>query len=395
MFIKRAYKYKLKPTWQQIIQFLKFAGSRRYIFNWGLDQRKKTFEATGTSPRYFDQNQELPQMKTQPETTWLGEIHSQVLQQALKDLDNAFTHFFRRVKQGQKPGFPRFKKKGQGESFRFPQGVKVEGAQAYLPKIGWVKFRKSRDLQGKIQETTILQEGDSWYISFSCEIEVPSPQPAPLNEERAIGIDVGLTRFATTAATSHNQIQHIENPRFLKNHLTRLRYLSRQLSKKVNKSKNSLKARLQLSKLHARIKNLRNDFVQKLSTTMIKNHDIFCVESLDITTLLQNSPRALARSISDAGWRLFLHCLHYKAEEFGKHLVEAGKYFPSSQICSQCDAQQKMPLWVRKYLCPHCAHQSDRDENSAIVLKAAGMSVLKACGAALPKGSCEAGILRL
>lgn len=377
MIFKRAYKYKLKPTRQQLLVFFQFAGARRYIYNRGLSERQKAYEATGKTLSYFDQNKELTILKEQSDTPWLSDIHSQVLQQSLKDLDRAFTNFFRRVKQGQPPGFPRFKKKGQGESFRFPQGVKVEGTQVYLPKIGWVKFRKSRDLQGTIQETTILQEGKDWYISFSCEIEAPTPQPPPLDEERAIGIDVGLTHFATTAATSQNTIQHIENPRFLQKHLKRLRYLSRQLSKKVKKSKSSFKARLQLSQLHARIKNLRNDFVQKLSAEMIKSHDIFCIESLDITTLLQNSPKALARSISDAGWRLFLHCLKYKGEEQGKHLVEAGKYFPSSQICSQCEARQKMPLWVRKYTCLHCANEKDRDENSAIVMKAAGMSVLK------------------
>ena len=396
MIIKRAYKFKLKPNPQQTTHFLQFAGARRYIYNRGLDQRQKVYEATGKTLSYFEQNNELPLLKEQEETAWLSDIHSQVLQQSLKDLDRGFTNFFTRIKKGQKPGFPRFKKKGLGESFRFPQGVKVEGAQVYLPKIGWVKFYKSRDLKGEIQETTILQEGESWYVSFSCEVEVTTPKPAPLDEERAVGIDVGVAHFATTAATSQNNIEQIENPRFLQKHLKRLQYLSRQHSKKVKKSQNSLKARLKLSKLHAHIKNLRDDFVQKLSTKMVKNHDIFCVESLDITTLLQNSPKALARSISDAGWRSFLHCLKYKIEECGKHLVEAGKYFPSSQICSHCKERQKMPLIVRRYHCPHCKQERDRDENSAIVLKAAGMSVLlKACGAALTVGSFEAGILRL
>jgi putative transposase len=163
----------------------------------------------------------------------------------------------------------------------------------------------------------------------------------------------------------------------------------------VKKSKHSLKARLKLSKFHGRVKNLRNDFVQKLSAEMIKNHDIFCVESLDISNLLRESPKGLSRAISDAGWRSFLRCLKYKAEEYGKHLVEAGKYFPSSQICASCWNQQEMPLSVREYHCPNCGWKSDRDYNSAIVLKAAGMSVLKACGAALVGGSIETGISRL
>ena len=395
MIVKRAFKFKLKPTELQRADCLRFAGARRFIFNRGLDQRQKAFEATGKSPSYFDQNKELTFLKETTETSWLKEIHSQVLQQGLKDLDRAFQNFFRRVKRGEKPGHPRFKKKGMAESFRFPQGVKIEGSKVFLPKIGWVKFRKSREIQGTINETTIVQEGEDWFVCFSCEWEKVSPKAAPVNEEHAIGIDVGLTHFATTSVSQENIQNKIENPRFLKIRLDHLRYLSRQLSKKEKRSKNSLKARHKLSKLHARIKNLRNNFVQQLSTEMIKTHDIFCIESLDISSLLRGGRRGLCRSISDAGWGSFLHCLRYKAEEWGKHLVEAGKYFPSSQICASCGSQQEMPLSVREYHCVSCGLKRDRDYNSAIVLKAAGMSVLKACGAALIGGSVEAGISRL
>jgi putative transposase len=312
-----------------------------------------------------------------------------------KDLDRAFVNFFRRVKNKEKPGYPRFKKKGLHESFRFPQGVKIKDSHVFLPKIGWVKFRKSRDVQGEVKETTILQEGEHWFVSFSCEWQKQAPQVVSIDEDRAIGIDVGLSHFATTAAGKENRQTDIENPRFLKRQLNHLRYLSRQLSKKVKKSKNSLKARLKLSKLHARIKNLRNNFVQQLSAQMVKSHDIFCVESLNIATLLKESVKSISRAISDAGWRSFLHCLKYKAEENGKYLIEAGKYFPSSQICASCDHRKKMPLFVRQYDCPNCGKKNDRDYNSAIVLKAAGMSALKACGAALIGGSVEAGISRL
>lgn len=395
MIVKRAFKFKLKPTSAQREKFLRFAGARRFVFNRGLDQRQKIFAVTGKSPTYFEQNKELTLLKSTAETVWLDEIHSQVLQQGLKDLDRAFQHFFRRVKKGENPGYPKFKKKGIGESFRFPQGVKVKGSQLFLPKIGWVKFRKSREIQGTLNETTIVQEGAAWFVSFSCEWETALPPPVSIDEERAVGIDVGLTHFALAAATTKNCRKEIENPRFLNTLLPPLRYLSQRLSKKVKKSKNSLKAKTKLSKLHARIKNLRNDFVQQLSAEMIKNHDIFCIESLDISNLLKKSPKGRCRAISDAGWRSFLHCLKYKAEECGKHLVEAGKYFPSSQICAFCDHRQKMPLFVREYHCLNCGRKNDRDYNSAIVLKAAGMSVLKACGAALIGGSVEAGIFRL
>lgn len=395
MIIQRAFKFKLKPTVVQRNRFLQFAGARRWIFNRGLDLRQKFFEATGKTLSCFEQNVELTTLKENPEFSWLKEVHSQVLQQSLKDLDRAFSNFFRRVKKGEKPGYPKFTRKGHRERFRFPQGVKTEGSTVYLPKIGWVKFRKSQEIQGKIQETTIVQEGVDWFVSFSCAIEKETPQAAPIDEDRAVGIDVGLSHFATTAAKKENVMGTMENPRFLTTLLPRLRYLSRQLSKKVKRSKNSLKARMQLSRLHMRIKNLRNNFVQQLSAEMLKNHDIFCVETLDISNLLQTSPKGRSRAISDAGWRYFLHCLKYKAEECGKHFIEAGKYFPSSQICASCDYSQKTPLSVRQYNCPNCGIKNPRDYNSAIVLKAAGMSVLKARGAALVRGSFEAGISRL
>lgn len=395
MIVKRAFKFKLEPTKLQFEMFLQFAGARRFVFNRGLDQRQKAYEATGKSPSYFDQNKELTRLKELDETFWLSEIHSQVLQQGLKDLDRAFRNFFKRVKKEGKPGYPKFKKKGMHETFRFPQGVKVENSKAYLPKIGWVKFRKSRNIRGRINETTLVQEGTDWYISFSCEWENSLPKKAPIREERAIGIDVGIEHFATTAAGKENRAGLVENPKFLRKRLSHLRYLSRQLSKKAPKGKNRLRARAKLSRLHANIKNLRNDFVQQLSTKLIKNHDIFCVESLDISSLLEKSPKGLSRAIGDAGWRSFLHCLKYKIEESGKHLVEMDKYFPSSQICASCDHRQKMPLSAREYHCANCGSQNSRDYNSAIVLKAAGMSVLKACGAALVGGSNEAGIYRL
>ncbi len=171
MIVRRAFKFKLKLTALQRIHFLQFAGARRWIFNRGLDLRQKFFAETGKSLSYFKQNTELTTLKEVPEFSWLKEIHSQVLQQALKDLDKAFLNFFRRLKKGGKPGYPKFKKKGHRESFRFPQGVKTEGSKVYLPKIGWVKFRKSQEIQGTIQETIIVQEGSDWFVSFSCAIE--------------------------------------------------------------------------------------------------------------------------------------------------------------------------------------------------------------------------------
>jgi len=374
---KRAFKFRLKLTKPQREKCVQFAGARRWAFNHGLECRKKAYLEQGKTLSCFEQNLELTKLKEIKETSWLKEIHSQIPQQALKDLDLAYQHFFRRVKNKETPGHPKFKKRGVKDSFRYPQGVKVEGSQAYLPKIGWVKFRKSRDIQGVLKETTIVQEGNAWNIVFSCEIECDEPPLAPIHEDRAIGIDMGISQFATTASGTQNILQEIPNPRFLTKELDKIKHLSHKLSRAVKGSKNRLKARLKLSKQHAKVKNQRTNFVQQLSTQMVKNHDIFCIESLDISKLLQTSPRGLSRSISDAGWRSFLHCLKYKAQQSGKHIIEAGKYFPSSQICSSCNNSQKMPLEQRMYKCLGCGLEIGRDYNSAIVLKAAGMSVLK------------------
>lgn len=382
MLLKKGFKYRLEPTSGQKQLFAQFAGASRFLYNRGLEQRKIAYEKEGRSIQYFEQNNELVTLKRQEGTEWLKEIHSQVQQQALKNLDTAFQNFFQNVKRGKKPGFPRFKCKGLRDSFRYPQGVKVVESSVYLPKIGWVRFRKSREIQGEIQQTTILREGQYWYVAFSTEWEVPNPDPVPIQEENAVGIDMGLKHFATMASGSNHTPTYVPNPRFLTQFLPRFRILGRRLSKKVKFSKNWYKAKMQLAKLHARIKHCREDFAHKLSTNVVKNHDIICVEGLDIANLLEKGTRSLSRSIADASWRLFLKCLQYKAKEYGKHYVETGKYFPSTQICSTCGYRQKMELTMREYRCPNCSMVKERDLNSAILEKAAGMSVLKACGAA-------------
>ena len=157
----------------------------------------------------------LTKLKKEEKTHWLKEIHSQILQQALKDLDSAFQNFFRRIKQKVTPGYPRFKSKGIRDSFRFPQGVKTNEDTVYLPKIGWVKFRKTREIEGTLKQTTISRKRDHWYISFSCEIEIPDPPQAVIQEEKAIGIDVGLMHYAVCASGKSNKPIVIAPPKFL------------------------------------------------------------------------------------------------------------------------------------------------------------------------------------
>ncbi len=381
MLLKKGFKYRLDPTTSRRQLFAQYAGASRFLYNRGLEQRKTAYEKEGKSIKHYDQNNELVSLKKQESTQWLKDIHSQVLQQALQNLERAFQNFFQNVKLGKKPGFPRFKCKGVRDNFRYPQGVKVEADNVYLPKIGWTRFHKSREIEGTIKQTAITREGEHWYIAFSTEYEIPDPPAVPIQDEKAVGIDMGLTRFATMASGSNNKSTYVSNPRFLAKYLPRLRVLSRRLSKKVKFSKNWLKAKKQLAKLHAKIKHCREHFAHKLSTNVGKSHDIICVEGLKIANLIEKGTKSMSRAIADASWRHFLRCLEYKAKALGKHFVETSQYFPSTQTCSGCRCKKKMKLSDRYYRCPNCSLVIDRDLNSAILEKAVGMTVLKACGA--------------
>lgn len=377
MIIRKAFRYRLKPGREQKHKLTNFAGACRFVYNRGLANRKEQYEKAGKSVSYYEQNVELTQLKKQEATCWLKDVHSQILQQSLQDLDKGFKRFFRE-KDG---GYPRFKCKGVRDSFRYPQGVKIDENKAYLPKIGWVTFIKSREIEGELKQTTISREGEHWYISFSCLIEIPDPKPVAIKEDKAIGIDVGLKTYATCAIGKKHTLVSIEPPKFYHKLLPRLRILQRRVSKKQKGSNNWKKAKKQLAKLHEKIKHARENFAHQLSTWIVKNHDVICVETLKIKTLLQAKHHKLARSISDAGWRQFLTYLKYKAQELGKHYVEAGEYYPSTQICSSCGNRQEMSLQTRRYSCKSCGLDIDRDYNSSIAIKAAGISVLKACGA--------------
>jgi putative transposase len=375
MIINKTFRYRLEPNARQRQLFARFAGCCRFVFNQGLALRKASYEAERVTLSYADQCKTLPECKKAEETAWLGEVHSQVLQQALKDLDSAYQHFFRRVKAGEVPGFPRFKKKGQKDTFRYPQGVKVNAGRVYLPKIGWVKYRDSRPVDGKILQATIKREGEHWFISLACEVELPDPTHVPLTEDRAVGVDVGLKSFAVLSDGTE-----IENPRFLKATLAKLKRAQRRLSRKTKRSNNWKRQVAKVVKLHAKVKNSRKDFAHKASTAIVKNHDVIAVEDLNIKGMVKN--RHLSRAISDVGWGLFLDMLKYKAEWAGKHFVKIGRFEASSKTCSTCGEKKPTPLSVRTYACDGCGLFMDRDWNASLNIRAAGLVVLNACGGA-------------
>ena len=224
MIIQKAFKFRLRPNGRTQNLCAQFAGACRWVYNRGLARRKELWEEEGKSLTLFDQNKEVTQLKRREETEWLQTIHSQALQQALGDLDQVYQNFFARVKRGEKPGYPHFRSKGSRDSFRYPQGVKIKDDWVFLPKIGWVRFRKSREIEGTLKQTTVILDGGKWYVSFVCELERPScPEIQP---KTVLGIDLGLEHFAVMA--DERGITEIANPRFLRNELSHLRYLSPQ-----------------------------------------------------------------------------------------------------------------------------------------------------------------------
>lgn len=371
MIIKKTFRYRLEPTEAQAEMFSKFAGCARFLFNLGLADRKAEYEANGKSLSYYSQANNLLNLKKSEATSWLNEAHSQVLQQSLLDLDVAFKNFFRNVKTGSTPGFPKFKKRGRKDSFRYPQGVRLKESQVYLPKIGWVEFRNSRPIEGKILQTTVKREHKHWFLTIACEVEIVDPVPS--SQLSSIGIDVGLKSFATLSDGTE-----IENPRLLDKALSKLKKEQKALSRKVKRSNNWKKQVDKVAKLHLKVKNSRKDFAHKVSTRIVKNHDIIAVETLDIKSMVKN--KSLSRSISDVGWSMFLNMLAYKSEWAGKQFVKVPQFEPTSQKCSNCGTTKPMPLHLRTYKCEECGLALDRDLNASLNIRAAGHAVLNACG---------------
>lgn len=382
--IKKTFLYRLKPTVAQETKCAQFAGARRFIYNYGLSLIKNAFENKQKIPSYTDIANLLPILKKSPDTIWLKEIHSQVLQQTLKDLESSLNHFFRGLKTKKKIGFPAFKKKGKNDSFRYPQGVKFEDDKIWLPKIGWVAYWNSRPLEGTVKQVTVRRQGLHWYISVTCEVEKVIVI-APITAEKAIGIDLGITNFAHI---SDGIV--IKNPSFLKNDLHKLARLQRSLSRKKRGSNNRRKAVTQVVKQHSNIHNQRKNFAHQLSYTLVKNHDVIAVEDLCIQGMVQN--RHLARAIADVGWGMFIDFLKYKCAWYGKHFVSIDRFFPSSKTCSSCGHKQDMPLATRVYNCESCGLHMNRDLNASLNIRAAGLAVLNACGGFEVAQSGETGI---
>jgi len=378
--LKRTYKYRLYPTKAQQEILENHLSACRWLYNYFLEERKTLYESKKIRISCYDQIKKIPKLKK--ERLELVEVYSQTLQDVVRRLDKAFQNFFRRVegnKNGkrQKVGYPRFKGYWRYDSFTYPQkGFKLKNNKLNLTKIGDLKIRLHRELEGKIKTLIIRRSRtNKWYACFSVEINKVLPKKKEI--KKIVGIDVGLNSFLTT-----NTGEKIDNPRYLKESEEKLAQIQRWHSRKKLKSKNRSKSRLKVARIHERITNQRQDFLHKLSHRLVNNFQLIAFEKLNIEGMKRN--KYLAKSISDTSWARFLQQLSYKAEEAGVWAVGVNPK-DTTQVCSGCGNIVPKTLATRKHKCPHCGLIIDRDINAArnilqLALNTVGTTGINACG---------------
>jgi putative transposase len=312
VIVHKAFRIKLEATPPQEQRFWQYTGSVRWVYNRMLAQRRDTYHAGQPTPSTNEQIKQLPVLKQQQDTAWLAAIPSQVLQDAVLCLDDAFDRFFKKQNR-----YPRFKTKhGKRQSFTYPQGVKVKGDQVWLPKVGWVRFRKSREIEGDIQRATISRKASGWYIALNVAIEQPDPVRKAVTADNSIGVDLGSIDLVTTSRGTK-----VANQRHYRKLERKLKREQRKLSRKQAGSNNRFKQKHKVALLHEHIANQRRDDIHKLSRQLVdENQAVFC-EDLNVRGIAKR----MGKSVGDAGWGELLLQLKYKSEWAGKTLYQVGR----------------------------------------------------------------------
>lgn len=353
----RAFKYRIYPNQEQIQMFEEHFGAMRFVYNWGLEKKTEAYQQESKTFSFFDLVTELKGLKINE--PWLKTVNSQSLQMSLRNLDNAYTRFFR-----EKKGFPKFKSKHNlKQSFQCPQHCSVnwDCNTISIPKIKNIKTELHRKFEGTIKTVTISRSvTGKYYASILVENDAPLPKKAELNSNNAVGIDVGLSRFLTT---SEGMI--VENPRYFKKSEKRLAYQQYRLSKMKKGSASRAKQKKRIARLHEHVSNQRRDFLHKVTAKLVDESQAttFCIEDLSIKNMQKN--HCLAKSIADVSWGMFFDFLKYKCEWNGKNLLDIGRFEPSSKMCSACGTVNKeLKLSDREWFCS-CGAKHDRDVNAA------------------------------
>lgn len=364
---RKVYRFRMEPTVAQEPILNRLAGARRFVWNWALRRWKDHHEATGQSIGLKQLSDELTVLKRQPETAWLREADSQALQQALKDLHRAFVNLFERRSR-----YPRFKsRKRDPLRFRIPQRVKVADGKVYVPKVGWVRIRQSQTVTETTKSATFrLQADGHWYVSLIVEFEMPDvalPTPDPA---KVAGIDLGLKDFAVLSDG-----ERVPAPKFYRQGQRKLRKAQRTLSRRKPGSNRRTKAKAKVARLHQKVANQRGDFLHKLTTRLVGNHDGVCIEDLSLKGLVRTK---LSKSFADASMGEFRRQLEYKCLWNRKHLAVIDRFYPSSRLCRGCGAiNETLTLSDRQWACD-CGMVHDRDLSAAVNIRGEGLRILAA-----------------
>lgn len=355
-------KYRLYPTPEQEKLIAKAFGCARFAYNWSIDQRQEARKIGLKTPSRFDLNVRMTKLKK--ELPWLGDVSDWVLKEAIADAVTAYDNFF-----AHRAKFPRFKsKRSSRQSMRFRRPVLKGRNHVLVPKVGVIRFREHRPIEGAIKMATVTRSSSGRYhISFLVDDGADIPEKPEIVVD-SVGIDVGLADFATLSTG-----EKVPNPRFLRSHEKRIKGLQKKLARQRKGSNRYKATKSKLAREHERLACERRAFLHELSTRLVRENQAIAVEDLNVKGMLRN--HKLARSISDASWSEFFRMLEYKCDWYGVHLMRCGRFEPTSKTCVECGYRiGRMPLSVRSWACPECGTLHDRDVNAAInILSAASV----------------------
>ncbi len=360
---RKAYKYRIYPTKEQEVLISKSFGCVRFVYNHALNIKTSLYQKEKKGISVFELTNKMATWKESEEFSWLNEVNSQCLQMSLRNLDSAFTKFFR-----EKKGFPKFKSKYDRQSFQNPQNTRVDFGieRVFIPKFKeGIKCVFHRTFKGKIKTSTVSKNATGkYFISILVEEPINNPTKSEQTEEKTLGIDLGLKDFLVSSDGNR-----VENPRHLKKKLKKLARAQRKLSRRKKGSKNRDKQKRVVARIHESVANTRKDFLHKVTSSLIKNQDYtgIAIEDLSVENMIKN--RKLARSIADVGWGMFREFLNYKCEWYGKNLTIIGRFEPSSKLCACGYKNDKLTLKDRAWTCIKCGTVHDRDMLAAQNIK--------------------------
>lgn len=373
--MERGFKYRIYPNACQRDQIARTFGCCRFVYNRALDVKKSAYAKIGKTVSWVELCRMLPAWKRNPETAWLAQADSMALQQSIRDLDRAYKNFFRRVREGKKSGFPKFKSRRHcRQSYRTNGGKVIDCNHIVLPKLGTVRAKVSRPLQGRILSITIsLDAAGRYFATFLCT-DVPAKKASATNQE--VGIDLGIGMLATLSDGTK-----VRNPHHLKKYERKLAQEQRRLSRRKGArrgekpSNRYLKQRKKVARIHAKIAYARTDTLHKVTTMLADENQVLCMEDLNVKGMMQNSH--LAKALSDVSFGEFARLLEYKCIERRRIFVKVSRFYPSSKTCSSCGHKlDALPLSVRSWNCPVCGAHHDRDVNAARNILTEGKRIL-------------------